>query len=159
MAFGGSLAHFPVVVQAIMGTCGLVDVDGLARLSAAAHARGQRFAIISDTRAASVPDAATRRALADLAARFRGEQHHLIANILILDSAILAGALTAVRWFIDPDNMPRVVRSARDAVDVIGPLFAREGLTVAPGPRALLESMDAQHARGQWPLPQDGPTG
>ena len=95
-------SHLPVAVVVLSGEMNLEDVETLRRFYTAVHERGQRFATIVDARRVrGTPSSPVRRALGELTNDFQDRsKRNLVGVATVLNSKILIGALTAIRWFI-----------------------------------------------------------
>ncbi len=136
-------AHLPVALVLFSGDVTLDDVAAMARFYDRVHARGSRFATLVDARRARAPSPAVRRAMADVSNKF-GERSrkNLVTVSVVLDSKLLVGALTAVRWFLkDPVDM-HYFDSAAGGLAAIAEALAGEELTMTPASRALLGNLD-----------------
>jgi hypothetical protein len=98
----------------------------------AAFKRGQSILCISDARLAS-HDASCRKLYSDWSDHcFRVDPGHTKATILLLDSALLRGALTALNWVVPPKIPQTVVADGLEAVEA-GRTLAEKFAVDVPG--------------------------
>src|SRR5688572_13764988 len=94
-----SLRHVPLVVTVMWNETTLTDVEHMATCYRNAHRENRRLAFLVDSRRVSAPGAPVRRALADMTNELGDvAKRNTIGTVVVMDSAILIGALTAVRW-------------------------------------------------------------
>jgi hypothetical protein len=138
-------AHAPIALLRMSGDVTTDDVAKMRVFYQGWHARKQRFATIVDSRTVSPPGSAIRRALSELTNDFEElRKLNTVAVAVVLDSKILIGALTAIRWFInDKQGELRYFPTAQEALEWLEPLLAREGLGVDPTARDAVTALDA----------------
>jgi hypothetical protein len=109
---------WPVLVAFAFDELTIDDVDKLKGIMTKVHARGQRFGQLYDARRVKVPSAGVRKALGDLAKHFETEtRDNIIRNAVMIDSKILAGALTAVQWMSDNTLPLRYFSTAMESLE------------------------------------------
>jgi hypothetical protein len=124
---------FPVVVFQAMGECGSSDIDAAEAAYRSAFQRGQRFISVSDARR-SANHAAQRKHWADLTARLLEDtERWTVATVVILDSAALRAALTAVNWIVKPSIPQHIVKSPNDVGPTLRALAPQYQLAVPSG--------------------------
>ena len=114
--------YFPIVV---MRWDGLADIeaakwgmDHLAGASKTAVARGTRLVSISDARRARRPSAEVRKYFAAESARGLPEQADVVINTyVVLDSALLRGALTAIGWLSPSVQSVKTTATIEEAIE------------------------------------------
>lgn len=112
--------YLPVVITTFKGE---VDLE-MAHWHEAATARviqpriraGLPVVYITDARAMQVPSATVRKYWADLVEERAAEMTAMLATIVILDSPIMRGALTAVQWMVKSSNRIHYVASLHKAL-------------------------------------------
>jgi hypothetical protein len=135
---------FPVVVFQAMGECGPADIEFAEKAYRAVFTREQRLVSVSDARR-SANHAAQRKLWADLTERLETESARwTMATVIILDSAALRAALTAVNW-ITPPNIPQhIVKSPLEVAPALRSLAVKYGLTLPPAFDAPLQAWLAE---------------
>ena len=137
-------SHLPVSLVAMWGDATLADVEAMRRFYDACHAQERRFATLVDSRRSAVPSVAVRRALADMSNDFAERaKKHTVCVAVILDSKVLIGVLTAVRWFMRDNAELHYFPTAKDGLAWIEVRLARESLPVPPAARALVARLDS----------------
>lgn len=125
------------------------DVQRLRDFYRGVHARGQRFATLLDGRGSSAPNAAIRKALADMANEFAEvDAKNMITVAMLLDSTVLVGVARAITWLLKTTSVPRCFTSPTDAFRFVSLNLEKEGLTMPAGTEAALEAMRASHVVG-----------
>jgi hypothetical protein len=123
---------FPIMCLQSIGKVTLADIDLVRPIYDAAFMRGQSIICVSDARLAS-HDAACRKIYADWSDHcFRVDPGHTKSTILLLDSALLRGALTALNWLVPPKIPQSIVADALEAVETGRQHVERHGMSV-PG--------------------------
>ena len=137
-------SHLPVAVVAAWDDLTLDDVEAMRKFYSRCHATGLRFISVVDARRCNAPAAPIRRALADMTNAFEPEvRGRSIGTAVILDSAVLIGVLTALRWFIKGNSGElRYFPSAREAVVWAEAQLKAEHLSVPVAGRALVTRLD-----------------
>lgn len=92
--------HDPVIVTTWMaaGTIGIAEqyVPWMQALIAEGREHGKRFVMISDARSPDRPDPVARRRFAEV----ENPPDVILASIVVVRSAAVRGALTAIRWMM-----------------------------------------------------------
>ena len=135
--------YFPVSIAAMWGELTRDDVNAMGRHYRLMHERNHRFASFVDSRHSFVPSAPMRRALADMSNEFeQASKKNGVCVTVVIDSKVLIGVLTAVRWFVKPAVELRYFNTAIASVAHIGQRFAAEGIAMAPGTAEFLARLD-----------------
>lgn len=124
--------YFPVLIATWSGRANETTVrafyDWSARVMRRARQEGARVVQISDAGQAERPDPVVRKLLAQLADA-QSEEHEgvTIATIVVLESAVLRGAMTAIGWLtrrsldvVSVADMPTAIRRARELLTKAG---------------------------------------
>lgn len=95
---------FPLIVMTTKRSLAYADARAIFAAYDPIVRRGERFVSITDVRGSKgVPDSATRAAFAEESKRFEASAQHLaVASALIVESALVRGAITAVQWISKP---------------------------------------------------------
>ena len=134
--------HLPLSLVTLAGDLTKDDVDALGAYYRSLHARGQRYASLLDVRRVAVPNAAIRRAFADMSNGFAGEdEKHTVCVALLLDSVVLVGVVRAVQWFLRTKTDLRSFSSTAEVYGYLSDKLAKEGLVIPPGARAAIEKL------------------
>jgi hypothetical protein len=108
---------FPVMCLQSIGRVTPADIEHARPIYDAAYKRGMSIVCISDARLAN-HDAGCRKLYADWSDHcIRVDPGHTKATILVLDSAILRGALTALNWVVPPKIPQFIVADALEAIE------------------------------------------
>jgi hypothetical protein len=108
---------FPIVAFQPLGDCGPDEVDQAENGYREAFRRHTKFISISDARR-SANHAPQRKLWADLTQRLHGlAERWTVATVIILDSAALRAALTAVNWIAKPPIPQVVVKNPEEAIE------------------------------------------
>lgn len=79
----------------------------------------QKFIAISDARAASVPTASVRKLMGDKIAETRpATEAVLLGGVVIVKTAVMRGALTAIQWALRGENRIVAVSDYPSAFDI-----------------------------------------
>jgi hypothetical protein len=134
-----------VAVAAMWGDTTLEDVDVMRHHYRAFHAQGHRFVTFVDARRANVPGSAVRRAVADMSNEFvEDSKKNSMGVIIVLDSKLLVGVLTAIRWFLRTDvTQQEWFASATACRPRIEELLTAEKLAFPEGLVPFLKKLDA----------------
>ncbi len=111
------------------------------------YARRERLCFLADLQSLDRPDAAARKRAAEMEAKLdESSRRYSIGNVMIVRSAIVRGALTAVRWFHAASAPEFYVSSYSEAADTIERLMRAENLLL-PRVSQRLAAMRRQDAR------------
>jgi hypothetical protein len=125
-------ATLPIVCLQSVGRCTSAEIEEVHRVYMRAFHQPGRLICISDARLAS-HDVQQRRMLAAWSDRITPMgKHRVIATIVVLDSFVLRGALTAMNWLSTPVIPQRVVPDLATAIELGQELAAEHGLEVDP---------------------------
>lgn len=124
------LEHFPARPQSD------ADMEQLLRDSSSALTRREVFVMLSDTRQMTgIWDAKNRRLIADwLKANSEATKTYAAGNVVLLNSELVRGALTAVLWLVPTPYPIKVVTTVDAAVDGALSLLSDRGIDL-PVPR------------------------
>jgi hypothetical protein len=121
---------FPVVIFQPLGDCGPPDVDESEKAYRELFRRREKFISLSDARR-SANHASQRRLWADLTQRLEGPSTQwTVTTIIVLDSAALRAALTAVNWIVKPLIPQVVVKTPEEACVVARELAETHDLSL-----------------------------
>jgi hypothetical protein len=107
---------FPLVLTFLRGKVSDTDLDPFFLGFEEVYARKSPFVVISDLReVTAVPEAPTRRRIAEWskAQEARTIQYHL-GTVMIVRSAVVRGALTAINWLTRPITPQLVYTDPRE---------------------------------------------
>jgi hypothetical protein len=107
---------FPLVLTFIRGKVGDRDLDAFFLEFEGIYARRASFAVLSDLReVTAVPEAPVRRRIAEWSKAQEGRtlQYHL-GTAMIVRSAVVRGALTAINWLTRPITPQPVYTDPRE---------------------------------------------
>jgi hypothetical protein len=125
-------ATFPIVCLQSVGRCTPAEIEEVNRVYMRAFHQAGRVLCISDARLA-VHDVQQRRLLAAWSERISPMgKHVVIATIVVLDSVVLRGALTALNWLSTPVIPQRVVPDLASAIELGQELAAEHNLDIDP---------------------------
>ena len=111
---------WPLVVATMPASPGMADLDVLQRYFQGCFARGERFAMISDSRAIrTIPDAVWRKHLVewmnDPAFRRKNARWN-VGSATVMSSAAVRAALTALQWLWKPPSPQYYTGTMPDAI-------------------------------------------
>jgi hypothetical protein len=110
-------ATFPIVLLQSVGRCTQEEIDAAHAVYVRVYARRRSLIAISDARLA-VYDAKQRKLFADWTQRTLAlDRGSTLATIVILDSKLLLGALTAMNWIAPPTIKQYAVGSPTSALE------------------------------------------
>ena len=133
----------PLVLTVMWDETTLDDVEKMRSAYEAVHAEGRRTAFLVDSRRVRAPSPSVRRALADMTNGFAEAAHkNTIGTVVVLDSAILVGAMTAVRWFIRHDSPLDYTKTAVVALQSLASRASAEHVVFPPEVKAVAEALD-----------------
>ena len=127
---------FPLVITSIRGPVLDRDLDHIFERFEEVYAKKSSFVVLSDLRQVSaVPEAPTRRRIAEWskAQEDRTRAYHL-GTAMIVRSAVVRGALTAVNWLTRPITPQPVYTDPRDGAEWCLATLRAQGLGI---PREL----------------------
>ena len=139
-----------VVVVIARGELSMADADEVMSCFDEAYRSGQRYAVLLDGRGVASPTPDVRRRLsespgtAEEIAADRG-QH----TVVILDSSILRGVLTAIRWFLPKAVQLRAASDAAEACVLLGKVGHPRSAADVATLTALAQTIDADRTAGQ----------
>jgi hypothetical protein len=123
---------FPIMCLQSIGRVTLDDIHHVRPIYDAAYKRGVPLLCISDARLAS-HDAACRKIYADWSDHCLRTHHgYTKGTVILLDSALLRGALTAMNWVVPPKIPQHIVADALEAIETARQVGENEGIEV-PG--------------------------
>jgi hypothetical protein len=107
----------------------LEGAEELCRLTAELFERRQRVGLILDMRGAALPDAKTRKLIAE----FAKDNAHLFERWLaaqadVIDSEMLRHVITAINWIAPPEYPTRAFTSLDEAASWVTDALRAEGL-------------------------------
>lgn len=144
-----SHAHFPLSLVTLRGTVTIDDVNVLRAHYAVLHARGQRFVTLTDGRGVSVPNAAIRRAFADMSNDLADlAERNTICGAVLVDSTVLLGVVRAVLWLTRGNVKIRCFGAPMAAYGYLCTSLAAENLTMPAAGRAAIEAMGEPIGQG-----------
>jgi hypothetical protein len=107
----------------------------LREFAAGVQARGSRFVVVIDARAAGRPSAAVRAMVSTLTDELRALAPGAeLASLFVSESALIRGALTAIMWISRSSWRPILVESCEEAVRKGIELLRQAGIEVASPP-------------------------
>lgn len=122
---GSSLAavddtHLPLLITTFRGNIELDTAKWHHQATSAVleYRRSHRLPVvyITDSRAMHVPSATVRKYWADIMNENEAIMNAMLGNFVVLDSAIMRGALTAIEWLTTSTRRIRYVASLEEAV-------------------------------------------
>lgn len=123
---------WPFVCLQTSGSSTPADIAEIMPLFNRVFARGQKHISFSDARFAN-HDAAQRKLWADFTnATMEGSIRCAVATVVVLDGALLRGALTALNWLAPPKIPQHVAGNLDEALRMARSLALAHGLTVTP---------------------------
>jgi hypothetical protein len=137
-AFVGDVTYFPVVIVTFFGTFteGLVDdyAAWAEQVAARAVAENTHYLTIADGRQANRPPASVRKRFAEMSDVMSESGHdRFVAAILVLESALVRGALTAIQWMSRRSLRIETVGSIDEAIDRARSRLAKAGAAFPAG--------------------------
>lgn len=131
-------SRFPLVILTLRGE--LLDEDYRAMFSQIERlmSLGRRYIMISDLRAITkVADAKKRQEIAAWSAGLEAKYGHLSAgSIMILESALVRGSLTALQWLSGKKDRDIWVGNMADAWSAAQKIARESGLSIPHSPGA-----------------------
>lgn len=132
---------WPIVVVAAPRRLTVASMEAMFARIEPIYARGEPYALITDTRQVSgVPGAVERKRLAEILARpvhVVGQEKWNIGSATILNSAILRGAMQAMYWLWTPPRPHCAARDFDEAWTFCVRLLEQRGVTLAAKEREL----------------------
>ncbi len=132
--------QFPLCISLVSGT--VTDVD-TRRMADAIDWMGRQTApylTLSLTHDIARIDSALRKRIAELAGRNKGDD--CLASAIVVDSAIVAGALRAIRWLTPAPHVERHFSDAGTAVAWLAELGRTRGAILTPATCAAALALD-----------------
>jgi hypothetical protein len=134
--FVSSARFFPFVTSAVVGELTVADVPHVRAFYDDVLGRKQRFLNLVDARGAQRPDSVVREQLARLTTDLLPLTKELqIANVILLDSRLAAGVMTALRWAVPAPVPEKHFASIEDAFEWLDQRGRPEGVRVTPEAR------------------------
>jgi hypothetical protein len=126
------LEHWPLVVIVVGESLERHELPELERQIDAVYARKQRFATLADgSRVARMPDAATRKRLAEWQNDTRTSiARYNVISATVVTSGIVRGAMTAMNWVFQPPNRQVTVGTFGEALGACVEALRAEGLSL-----------------------------
>ena len=110
---------FPLTYAFTWRESTLEDVAITEEKLSAIHLRNQKMVQIFDLRDSTLPNSAVRKALADMSNRFEERvKKNVVVSVIVVNSKIAAGGMTALRWATGGWLKLRVCASAEAALAV-----------------------------------------
>jgi len=127
--------HWPLVVLVAERSLERESLHDHEREVNALYAKKERFATLVETSAVStMPDAATRKRLADWQNETRNEiARYNVVTATVVSSAVVRGAMTAMNWIFRPPNRQLAVATFDEGLDACVVALRAEGLALPPG--------------------------
>ncbi|MBX7194924.1 MAG: hypothetical protein K1X94_22920 [Sandaracinaceae bacterium] len=137
---------WPLLVVVAEGSLVRSELDVLEREVGAVYARKERFATLVETsQVLTMPDAATRKRLADWQNETRGDIARLnVITATVVSSAVVRGAMTAMNWIFRPPNRQIAVASLDEGLEACVAALRAEGLRL---PASLTRAREAPRPR------------
>ena len=133
---------FPFVAAFVWSDCTHDDLARMKSANQSNRARGKHVSLI-DGRRAKLPDAAMRRAIADLMKSLEGDRADaVVCSAVVLSSTAAVGALTALQWLSPPKQPLKYFSTATDAYAWLRTRAAEKGLALPDAGAALALRMD-----------------
>lgn len=119
------------------------DVPGVFEYYRSLCRRKIRFVAVSDVRASlAMPDAKTRQRFAEEAARFATDAATWsLGAIVVVDSPLIRGAMTAIEWLYRPARPTRYFTDFNEAITLAVALLEARGVALTPNIRRFLRDM------------------
>ncbi|MBN8609814.1 MAG: hypothetical protein J0L92_04490 [Deltaproteobacteria bacterium] len=129
------LEHWPLVVIVVDESLERHELPELERQIDAVYARKERFATLADgSRVARMPDASTRKRLAEWQNETRGSiARYNVLSATVVTSSLVRGAMTAMNWIFQPPNRQITVATFAEALAACLDALRAEGLTLPAG--------------------------
>ena len=145
--------HFPLVVITWFGEMNEATYrqfhDWMCSVVERAQAEGTKVAMVNDARNARRPPPTVRKYIAELTDSMVGEfEAYSVDNFIVIDNALVRGALTAMQWLSNARWGVRPVPSLAEALERALRLLEAENIPVPP--------VDPQHYPAhEMPKPED----
>jgi hypothetical protein len=144
----------PLVVVVGVGEHDEADIADMYERQAAYSKRGEPIVMLWDARATELPNAATRKRIAEMQDRvlaLRPQTNH--GTAVVVASPLYVGAARAIDWI--RGKMSNDQHYVSKAVDALPWLTQRLGGALPAGAREAARELDRQHERGEprhrWP--------
>jgi hypothetical protein len=113
--------HWPLAVLVLPADVSAIDLTRLARSLEAIYARRARFVSITDATAVSkLPDAKARSEIGAWTKSIEAQsKRYLVANALVVPSAVARGVLTAIQWIAPPVVPTTVCATVREGATYV----------------------------------------
>ncbi len=127
----------PISLLVTRRTLTATDVPGVFEYYRWLCRRQLRFVAVSDVRASqAMPDAKTRRRFAEESARFASDAAKWsLGAIVIVDSPLIRGAMTAIEWLYRPARPTRYFTDFHEALTCAVELLDAGGVALSPSLR------------------------
>ncbi|MFO0709536.1 MAG: hypothetical protein U0353_06835 [Sandaracinus sp.] len=137
---------WPLLILVTEGSLVRGELDALEREVDALYARKERFATLVETsQVLTMPDAATRKRLADWQNETRAEiARYNVITATVVSSAVVRGTMTAMNWFFRPPNRQVAVASFDEGLEACVDALRAEGLRL---PASLTRAREAPRPR------------
>jgi hypothetical protein len=97
------------------------------------HTRRERFATINDTTSSPLPSAVERSMIGEHAKRHEdATRRYLVATCMVIENAIMRGALTAIHWVYRPAYKLFICATLHEAYVVAARELREEGIALHP---------------------------
>lgn len=123
-------SSFPLVLErAVSPIRGDEHLRQVMSIYDAAHARDVPFVAVSDLRAMTSADSRFRKGVAEYYGRNETRSRkNVVAMILVIDSVITRGLVTAVFWWRKPTTRIEVVKTPEQAAEMVERIWAERGI-------------------------------
>ncbi|MCO4746432.1 MAG: response regulator transcription factor [Proteobacteria bacterium] len=163
-------SHWPLIVARFPGqTVGTEAFTAYLDALSEILARGETYAMLTDTTALKETITAQQRALVSEWIEQQSEviSRQSVGTALVVRSSVIRGVLLSINWIRPPSNPQKVFTSYPDAVDwVLGQLVERGAMSSPVSARtrrdllsARRESSELVEEPDERPLPSPGPLG
>lgn len=114
------------------------DVPEMIRFVEGVVSRGEPYLVISDTRRAPSSNAKARKLMSEESKRVEQRAGHLdMGAVVVLESAAVRAAVTAVMFFFRPKAPLKLVGTAQEAAAVAKKMLEERGLLTPAAERKL----------------------
>ena len=139
--------HWPLVVALVQGEITEADIAAMFEVYERIHQRDERFFLVQEARGAKLPDAITRKRLAELNTHFAEQiERHVIAVGVVVASRIAAGVLSAIFWLSREATEMFTSLSGEEVYEKAVALCEREGVSLPEAAREFMLDLDAAQA-------------
>jgi hypothetical protein len=134
-------ALWPLVVIRYDGKTTPADWERMFAIYRELHRRGERFYTLNDGRCSGVPSAVERAVIGrHTLATEAVTRKLLIATCIVIDNALIRGALTAIHWLAPPAYSTTVVASVAEGYVVAAEAITKDGKELHPEHARLVRS-------------------